>query len=75
VSEREYHIERFGSLPIEDDARLSRIEAALYREFRSDVDGTTGLARCIDLGRDGWELMTIFPDSGQLVAIFKRPVG
>jgi hypothetical protein len=69
----EYHIERFGTL-LSEDATLRRIEIALYRQFSSDLGGIVGLDRCMELGRNGWVLVTIFPDEGYLVGVFKRPV-
>jgi hypothetical protein len=68
-----YHLERFGTLPSQSDDRLARIEIALHRQFSGEVDEIAGVERCIELGRNGWKLVTIFPDSGYLVAIFKRP--
>jgi hypothetical protein len=73
MSQCEYHLERFGTLPSESDAMLGRIEIALHRQFSGAVDETSGRDRCIELGQGGWQLVTIFPDSGTLLAIFKRP--
>lgn len=79
----EYRLERLGPLLTDFDIKkelvMRRLEDSRYGKAPgSDDEPVIEDLSAVDqmnlLGNDHWELVTIVPDSGFLVAFFKRPI-